>query len=127
MKNVSPSLTPNEKARWIYRANIEALTGADAVMANLNDFRGPGEADSGTAFEVGFASALGKPVWGYRTVAATLLDHVPSTMGTAGAVCRNGYLVEDFGMSVNLMLSCSSTLVVGGPQECLVAMRASRA
>jgi nucleoside 2-deoxyribosyltransferase len=96
-------------------------------MANLNEFRGPGEADSGTAFEVGFASALGKPVWGYRTVAARRLDHVPPTLGTAGAVCRNGYLVEDFGMSVNLMLSCSSTLVVGGPRECLAAMRASRA
>lgn len=64
--DVPPSLTPNEKARWIYRANIDALTGVDAVMANLNEFRGPGEADSGTAFEVGFASALGKPVWGYR-------------------------------------------------------------
>jgi nucleoside 2-deoxyribosyltransferase len=93
------------------------------AMANLNDFRGPGEADRGTAFEVGFASALGKPVWGYRTVAATLLDHVPSTVGTAGAVCRNGYLVENFGMSVDLMPSRSSTLVLGGWQECLAAMR----
>ena len=43
-------------------ANLEAIRAADFVMANLNDFRGPGEPDSGTAFEVGFAAALGKPV-----------------------------------------------------------------
>jgi nucleoside deoxyribosyltransferase len=64
---------------------------------------------------------------GISTIAATRLDHVPPTLGTAGAVCRKEYLVEDFGMSVNLMLSCSNTLVVGGTQECLAAMRASRA
>jgi len=45
--NAPPSLTPNEKARWIYRANIDALTGADAVMANLNDFRGPAKRTAG--------------------------------------------------------------------------------
>ncbi len=61
--NEAPSnLGPAEKAAWICRANIDAIRSADMVMANLNDFRGLGEPDSGTAFEVGFAAALGKPM-----------------------------------------------------------------
>ena len=60
--DVPSFLHPLEAARVIYMANIEAIRAADFVMANLNDFRGPGEPDSGTAFEVGFAAALGKPV-----------------------------------------------------------------
>jgi len=125
--SVPPALAPNEKAKWIYTANVDAIRSADAVMANLNDFRGPGEPDSGTAFEVGFATALGKPVWGYRASAASLIDHVPSTSHRQGAVCDGGFLVEDFEMGINLMLGCASTLVVGGPQECLDLMRASGA
>lgn len=123
--NVPASLSPDERAQWIYRAIVEAMTCADAVMANLNDFRGPGEPDSGTAFEVGFAVALRKPVWAYRTVTGDLVDHVPSRAHPEGLVCANGFLVEDFGMSVNLMLACGSTIVEGGPAECLGAMRSS--
>jgi nucleoside 2-deoxyribosyltransferase len=98
---------------------------ADTVMANFNDFRGPGEPDSGTAFEVGFAVALRKPVWAYRTVIGDLVDHVLSRAHPEGLVCANGFLVEDFGMSVNLMLACGTTIVEGGPAECLSAMRSS--
>ncbi|MGV7242049.1 nucleoside 2-deoxyribosyltransferase [Caballeronia sp. M23-90] len=66
--NKAPSnLGPADKAAWIFRANINAIRSADMVMANLNDFRGRGEPDSGTAFEVGFAAALGKPIWAYRS------------------------------------------------------------
>jgi hypothetical protein len=56
------SLQRQDAARWIYSANIELIRSADIVMANLDDFRGSGEPDSGTAFEVGFAAALDKPV-----------------------------------------------------------------
>ena len=41
---------PREQAAWIYRANIGLIERADAVLANLNFFRGA-EPDSGTAFE----------------------------------------------------------------------------
>ena len=50
---------PREQAAWIYRANLELLDQADAVLADLNFFRG-GEPDSGTSFEVGYAVAQGK-------------------------------------------------------------------
>ncbi|AQH05380.1 nucleoside 2-deoxyribosyltransferase (plasmid) [Burkholderia sp. KK1] len=121
---VPSSLQRQDAARWIYAANIELIRSADIVMANLDDFRGSGEPDSGTAFEVGYAAALGKPVWAYRSNEGTLAQRVEAAAtGSNGAYCAGGYLIEDFGLSVNLMLACSAQLVVGGPGACLDAIR----
>jgi nucleoside 2-deoxyribosyltransferase len=120
LDGVAPSgLSKQDTARWIYQANVSAIQQADAVMANLNDFRGPGEPDSGTAFEVGFAVALGKPVWGYRAQPDPLIERVPALHSAEGTVCHSGYLVEDFGMPVNLMLAVPAHMVFGGPEACL--------
>lgn len=54
-------------AREIYAGVLERLRSADAVIANLTPWRGA-SADSGVAFEVGFAAALGKPVLAYLNV-----------------------------------------------------------
>ncbi|WP_082378350.1 nucleoside 2-deoxyribosyltransferase [Caballeronia cordobensis] len=121
---VPSSLQRQDAARWTYAANIELIRSADIVMANLDDFRGSGEPDSGTAFEVGFAAALGKPVWAYRSNEGTLGQRVEAAAtGSNGAHCAGGYLIEDFGLSVNLMLACSAQLVVGGPAACLDASK----
>ncbi|TCK32808.1 nucleoside 2-deoxyribosyltransferase [Paraburkholderia sp. BL8N3] len=127
--DVPASLHPLEAVRVIYMANIEAIRSADFVMANLNDFRGPGEPDSGTAFEVGFAAALGKPVWGYRTSPHPPTETVPRTTNANEgiSVCTRGCLVEDFGLSVNLMLACAARIIAGGPAECLDGLKAALA
>ncbi|WP_454763016.1 nucleoside 2-deoxyribosyltransferase [Cupriavidus campinensis] len=110
-------------AQWIYEANLALIRRADIVMANLDDFRGPGEPDSGTTFEVGFAVALQKPVWAYSSDAGTLLERARARTDADGeALDARGYVVEDFGLSKNLMLACSVRLVAGGPAECLAAM-----
>jgi nucleoside deoxyribosyltransferase len=122
-----PGLSAQQAAQWIYQANLDAIRHADVVMANLDDFRGPGECDSGTAFEVGFASALGIPVWGYTTDEGALLDRAQASRNAQGqALCARGYLVEDFGLSKNLMLACAARLVTGGPHACLAAMAQAR-
>jgi nucleoside 2-deoxyribosyltransferase len=118
-------LSLNEQVRWIYTANVEGTVGAGMVLANLSDFRGPGEPDPGTAFKVGLAVALPKPVWAYRTVIGDLVEHVPSRAHSLGQVCAKRFLVEYFGMRVNLMLACSSTIVDDGPARCLSPMRSS--
>ena len=112
-----------ERAAWIYAANLDLIRRADLVMANIDDFRGPGEPDSGTAFEIGFAVALGKGVWGYTTDTGTLIDRVPATPSPDGPLCERGFLVEDFGLSKNLMIACSTRIVNGGPAECIAQMR----
>lgn len=116
-------------AARIYRANVALIRGADVVMANLQNFRGY-EPDSGTAFEVGFAAALGLPVWGYNVPSVPIVDQVPhastsdtATSHTADARDADGYLIESFGLSRNLMLACSARLIAGDASACLADMR----
>ncbi len=49
----------------IFAGNCKLIDEADIVIANLNPFRGK-EPDSGTCFEVGYAYAKGKTVYGYE-------------------------------------------------------------
>jgi nucleoside 2-deoxyribosyltransferase len=119
---VPSDLDPLSKAQWICRANLDLIRGADVVMANLDDFRGAGEPDSGTAFEVGFAVALGKPVWGYTTEERTLVERVAVRRDDSVSFCDRGYIVEDFGLSMNLMIACTARIIVGGPGTCLDAI-----
>lgn len=117
-----PSLT----SKHIFTTNIELLKRADAVVANLNAFRGA-EADSGTAFEVGFAVARGIPVVGYLSSKETVAERVERYSGpltTVAGVCRDsdGNLVENFGHPVNLMLAESCTLVTGTLDDALTIL-----
>lgn len=92
-------------------------------MANLNTFRGH-EPDSGTCFEVGYAAALKKPVWGYIDSSDDLLAQIPHTkMADGHCIDHNGYTVEDFGMARNLMLGCAATIITGGPEACLAQIQ----
>lgn len=91
----------------IYAANMSLLRSADGVIANLMPFRGA-EPDSGTVFEVGVAIALGLPVVAYGVPKVGYAERVPGRRDAAG-VPRDGdgWMVEDFDLPMNLMLSCS--------------------
>ena len=109
---------PTLAADTIFQVNLGMLRLADAVVANLNPFRGA-EVDSGTAFEVGFAIARGIPVIGYVASQETLAERVgrlfgPLVMQDSALRDASGDLVENFGHPVNLMLAESCSLVIGG-------------
>lgn len=114
-------------AAGIFEANIALIRSADAVLANLNPFRGC-EPDSGTCVEVGFALALGKMVIGYVADEATMVARVERVLGplcaaTGGRLMdRDGMLVEDFGLPLNLMLAVPARIVVGGLAAALAAL-----
>ena len=100
------------RAREIYATVMGQLRAADAVVADLSPWRGPG-ADSGTAFEVGVAAALGKPVAGYINIDAEaegeLLGRVEGWVGAgpdAHDVWRDpeGARVEDLGLPETALL-----------------------
>ncbi len=116
-------------ASGIYAANIALIRSADALVANLNPFRGF-EPDSGTCFEIGYAVALGKPVVGYLADTRTLVEKITdrpeigAVMNENGCVDSDGWLVEDFGMPVNLMLGIPGTIVAGGLEQALFALMA---
>lgn len=110
-----------EQAAWIYQANIDLLEQADAVIADLDFFRG-GEPDSGTSFEVGYAVARSKPVVGYLEGAGSYAERLQQRFahlcGEPGFDC-DGLLLEAFDLPLNLMLAVPSQLVVGGPREAM--------
>ncbi len=103
-------------AREIYANNIARIRQCDAMIANLTPWRGPG-CDPGTAFEVGFAAALGKPVFAYMNVVdADEADHLGRVGVMLGAqqdmngrwLDGLGLEIEDFGLAENLMLWAES-------------------
>ena len=107
----------------IYRNNLRLIGEADALLANLNPFRGV-EPDSGTCVEIGYALALGKPVIGYADTLVPLRDRLPAVDAGADGRCRDaaGWAVEDFGLSLNLMLSVPVRVEQGGIEAALQAV-----
>lgn len=108
-----------QTAIGIYTANINLIKSADAVIANLAAFRGA-ETDSGTAFEIGYATALGLPVIGYLSEPTTVKEQVKKFYGPIHFdeekeqwLDQNSCLVEDFDLAVNLMLGVSCDIVFG--------------
>ena len=107
---VSPlDLPPGEPAfpdaHVIARRNEAHIRQCDAVLANLTPFRGPG-ADPGTVYEVGYARALGRPVFGYACAAADYAARVRAMPGSVAVRDADGLAIEDFGLFENLMISC---------------------
>ena len=116
-----PALDPS---RAIFQANRQLIQQADAVVANLRDFRGF-EPDSGTVWEVSYALALGKPVVGYLPSAASLLERMSGQ--THHGLDREGCAVEDFGLPLNLMLAHSLHALVYGPEQGLLGLQSALA
>jgi nucleoside 2-deoxyribosyltransferase len=106
LDNIIKEKRPLEMARAIREANLELIRNCDAVIANLEPFRGF-EPDSGTVFEVGYAVALGKRVVGYapdlRNMHERLCEAQQLDLGSE--YDREGLMIEKFGWSHNLMFS----------------------
>ena len=86
-------------AKELYTANIVNLVNCDVVIAVLD---GP-DVDSGTAFECGYALAVGKPIIGLRT-----------------DIRAGG---DDPRASINLMLAhCVRTCIVTQPEHDVTAI-----
>lgn len=113
-------------AEGIFKGNLVLINEADAIVANLNPFRGT-EPDSGTAFEVGYAIALGKYVIGYlddpRPQIEKLSDHFGSLVEKEGQYFDpDGLFIEDFNLPINLMLAESSQIIEGGLELALIKL-----
>ena len=92
----------------IFDANIKLIQKADGIIANLNPFRSLVEPDSGTVFECGYGFALGKFVIGIINDERDLVTKLVgprSPEGDSGPVLSDGFMVEDFGHPLNLMLA----------------------
>jgi nucleoside 2-deoxyribosyltransferase len=101
---------PADAGLAIARANEETMRACDLAVANATPFRGP-SLDPGTAYEMGFMRALGKPVFAYANAPGPYLDRVEAHYGTplvreGGGrwTAPDGMSVEDFGLADNLMI-----------------------
>lgn len=98
-------LDPEAHAFVIAQANEELIRGSTLVLANISPFRGP-SLDPGTAFEIGFARALGLRIFGYSCREAPFAARTIYYSGMEDDAERDvhGYLIERFGLVDNLMI-----------------------
>ncbi len=89
---------PHLMAAQIFLANIRFINSCHGMLANMEPFRGP-SMDAGTAFEMGCAYILGKPVAGYCSDPSTYKERI------AAQKINDGHEVEDFDLIDNLMLT----------------------
>lgn len=103
------NLSPYGQGIAIYKSNIALMNRCDLIVANMTPFRGP-SMDVGTAFEIGYMAAQGKPVYGYTNDGRLYVDRV---MAASPGLDADGLSIEAFEMVDNLMLEGAIVLSGG--------------
>lgn len=119
--------TPADVAKKIYQANCSLIRSCDAIMANMTPFRGP-SMDVGTAYEIGYADALGLPIFAYSTDQNAYESRVAQP--AQHRIDADGWTVEDFGLTDNLMMVGAASLAPDRPvyptwQDAVLAIKNS--
>ena len=101
-------LAARDASLQIFKGLEEMMDAADAIIANLTPFRGPG-ADPGTVYELGYMAGRGKLCFGYCNDPAPYAERVVRFMKVTAApdkrlIDDDGLTVEDFGLPDNLMM-----------------------
>jgi nucleoside 2-deoxyribosyltransferase len=102
-------LPKRAQVRRISAGNEALMRSCAALIANLTPFRGV-SLDCGTAFEVGFMRALGRPVLGYTNVVADYRGRVEAYRRAAVKAADADapeVAVEDYGLAENLMIEAA--------------------
>ena len=118
-----PSQPPSEQGLAISRAMELTMRGCDAMIVNLTPFRGP-SADVGSAYEMGFMRALGRPIFAYCNDERPFLERVIAFYGGATSLRStgehegpDGMAIEPFALHDNLMLAGG----IAGSGGCIIA------
>ena len=103
----SVDLGSSDASRQIFHGNETMMDDADAIIANLTPFRGPG-ADAGMVYELGYMAGRGRLCLGYCNDPAVYADRVRRltnvTEQDGRLIDAEGLTVEDFGLPDNLMM-----------------------
>lgn len=103
-------LSPREAGTRISQANEALIRSAHLLIAHITPFRGP-SADVGTAFEMGFARAIGLPIYAYSNERDDFTSRTVQFLGTtrrrpSGEIeDEDGMAIESFGLIDNLMIA----------------------
>jgi nucleoside 2-deoxyribosyltransferase len=105
-------LTPRQKAMRIYHSDVALMDSCDICIAHMTPYRGP-SMDVGTAYEMGYMRAQGKPVLGYTNVAGDIFARTAAFVGGRERLRLrdsgvhedpDAMMIEGMGMVDNLML-----------------------
>lgn len=98
-------LSKYEAGLKISKENERLIRSCHGILANMTPFRGV-NADVGTAYEMGYARALGKPVCAYSFENKDYKDRfeIYHTDENGNILDENMSFIEDFNMKDNLML-----------------------
>jgi nucleoside 2-deoxyribosyltransferase len=106
-----PASSLGQRALAISRAMERVMQGCDAMIVNLTPFRGP-SADVGSAYEMGFMRALGRPIFAYSNDSRLFVERVRAFCGDAVRLRPtgehedlDGMAIEPFELHDNLMLA----------------------
>lgn len=124
-------LTPGdvylEHPHDIFSNNLKMIDQSDGLIANLAPFRGPVEPDSGTVFECAYAYARGKFVIALVPDQRDLLTKLKAAgagpLDGSSGPCPGGFMVENFGLPLNLMLAESVTSLAASLEEAVAMAR----
>ncbi|NBX66091.1 MAG: hypothetical protein EBQ96_03740 [Proteobacteria bacterium] len=114
------AFTPHGAGMEISRKNEEIMRGADTIIANATPWHGP-SLDVGTAFEIGFMRALGKPLFVYSNVSKLFFERLQGYFNHQIMQDEHGFWretanktsLEPFDMHDNLMID-GAAIASGG-------------
>jgi nucleoside 2-deoxyribosyltransferase len=102
-------LSLREAGFCISASNEALIKSCDLIIANITPFRGP-SADVGTAFEMGFARAIGLPVFAYSNVSLPFVERTKRFLKLEAKDIEGKFrdshdmAIEEWGFTDNLML-----------------------
>jgi nucleoside 2-deoxyribosyltransferase len=113
---IEPFNADRDTAMRIFGGNIKLMQHADCAIANIEPFKGF-YMDPGTAFEIGYMHALGKPVFAYTWNGKTMKQR------TKPRVSDNSKfpIVEEFGLVENLMIIGGIHAVYTSAEDAILA------
>lgn len=89
---------------------IKAIERSDILIANLNFFRGDNIWDT-TAFEIGYAYAKEKPIYGYISDMRSLKEKI--------GMKYSKDIIKETTVPISLLISMSTTIIKGDLEQCL--------
>src|SRR5204862_129596 len=90
-------LSASDASLATFKGNEAMMDAADAIIANLTPFRGPG-ADAGTVYELGYMAGRGRLLFAYSNDPATYAERVARTHHITKS--SGGSLIDSAGLNV---------------------------
>jgi nucleoside 2-deoxyribosyltransferase len=107
-----PALPLPEQGIAISRAMEHAMRSSDAMIVNLTPFRSP-SADVGSAYEMGYMRALGRPIFAYSNDPRPFLDRVTAFCGDTLRRRPTGEYEDSDGMAIEPFTLCDNLMLAG--------------